>query len=401
MELGQIGLQESGGITRLSFTADERMATNVVTSYMKEAGLDVREDAAGNLIGRKEGTDPSLAPIIIGSHLDTVFHGGKFDGALGVLGGIEVLQYIHEQGIELNRPIEVVAFTDEEGARFGFGMIGSRAMAGTLTEQDLNHQDRDGVSIKEAMKKVQLDPSQISSAYKPSIYAYLELHIEQGKVLESKGIPVGIVTGISGPLWMKVTLEGEAGHAGATPMDMRCDALSAAAMIIVQIERIALSFPGMVATVGMLQVSPGGINIIPSKVDFSIDLRDIDQNKRDQAEELMKAAIRTVCQQKGISWKVEDYQRVSPTLCSVDLQKMIAGACELAKVAPLYLPSGAGHDAMQFGGVCLIGMIFVRSQEGISHNPKEWSTMEDCAKGAELLYQTVLHLNRFEMEKKP
>ncbi|GGF97470.1 Zn-dependent hydrolase [Paenibacillus abyssi] len=393
MELGEIGKQDSGGVTRLSFTPEDRNAKALTASYMKEAGLEVREDAVGNLIGRKEGSNPQLAPIIIGSHIDTVYDGGRFDGALGVLSGIEVLQSIGDNGIILQRSVEVVAFTDEEGARFGFGMIGSRAMAGTLKASDLAHCDQEGVSIQEAMLQDGLNPAELKKAASSAIHAYLELHIEQGKVLESQGKQVGIVTGISGPLWMKVTLEGEAGHAGATPMRLRRDPLAVAAALMVEIEQIASSYPGTVATVGKLQVYPGGINIIPSKVEFSIDLRDIDAVIRDQAEVRIRKAIQTTCEAREISWDVEDYQRVPPTPCSEDLQAVITEACIPSGVDPVYLPSGAGHDAMQFREVCPIGMIFVRSREGISHSPSEWSTQEDCEKGTELLYHTLLLLD--------
>lgn len=389
MELGAIGVQDSGGLSRLAFTPEEREAKRLTASYMAEAGLLVREDEAGNLIGRKPGNRPELSPIVIGSHIDTVLHGGRFDGALGVIAGIEVLQTLQEQGIASDRPIDVIAFTDEEGARFGFGMMGSRAVAGTLREEDLLNKDRQGVTIAQAMTDSGLDPSRIAEAAYPGIHAYLELHIEQGKVLESNGLPAGIVTGIAGPLWLKVTMRGEAGHAGATPMHLRKDALAAAAAAITRIEQIVSSYKTVVGTVGQLQVKPGGINIIPSEVEFSIDLRDVHLSDRDEAEAHIRAAIDSICRERELSYTMEEYQRVSPTLCAATIQEVMAGACRAAGVDPFYVPSGAGHDAMQFQGICPIGMIFVRSKDGISHSPAEWSSMEDCGKGTELLYHTV------------
>jgi allantoate deiminase len=230
-ELAKLGRIEAGGVTRLSFTKEERAAKDLVASYMREADLEVREDTAGNLIGRREGNDPEASVVLTGSHVDSVPNGGDFDGPLGVLAAVEALQVMEEQANETERPIEVVAFTDEEGARFGFGMIGSRATAGILTPEDLDREDEDGVSIAEAMRDASLAPERIGEAARPegSVHAYVELHIEQGRILENEGLPVGLVTGIAGPVWIRFTLEGEAGHAGTTPMKLRRDALAAAA----------------------------------------------------------------------------------------------------------------------------------------------------------------------------
>lgn len=230
MELGEVGKQPSGGVTRLSFTAEERRAKDLVASYMREAGLFVYEDAAGNLIGRKEGTNPDATVVLVGSHLDSVYNGGCFDGPLGVLAGVEVVQTMNEHGVVTHHPIEVVAFTDEEGARFRFGMIGSRAMAGTLPPEALECRDAEGISLAEAMKQAGLDPDRLpQAARKPgTVKAYVELHIEQGRVLEETGLPVGIVTGIAGLIWVKFTIEGKAEHAGATPMSLRRDPMAAA-----------------------------------------------------------------------------------------------------------------------------------------------------------------------------
>ena len=252
MELGELGIQPSGGVTRFSFTEVEQEAKRLVASYMEEAGMHVREDAVGNLIGRRDGRREDMPAVLIGSHIDTVPHGGKFDGALGVLAGIEVAQTLNEQQIELDHPIEVIAFTDEEGSRFGLGMIGSRAIAGTLTPDQLQQTDQDGITIMEAMKQSGLNPENIGEAKRePStVKAYVELHIEQGRVLEKAGLPAGVVSGIAGPFWTKWTISGEAGHAGATPMDGRKDPLMAAAEIMQFMEEEAKKHPATVATVG-------------------------------------------------------------------------------------------------------------------------------------------------------
>ena len=208
--LAEIGRSEGGGVTRLSFTEEERAAKDLVASYMREAHLEVREDAAGNLIGRRAGSDEGAPVLLTGSHVDSVPNGGDFDGPLGVLAAVEALQVMEERGVETERPIEVVAFADEEGARFGFGMIGSRAMVGTLTPEDLDREDESGVSIAGAMRDSGLDPERIGEAARPegSIHAYVELHIEQGRILENENLPVGVVTGIAGPVWLRLTLEG-------------------------------------------------------------------------------------------------------------------------------------------------------------------------------------------------
>ena len=286
-ELGEIGRQDSGGVTRLSFTGEERAAKDRATVYMEEAGLSVREDAAGNLFGRREGSDPDVPAVLVGSHVDSVYEGGNFDGPLGVLAGIEVVQTMEENGVETEGPVEVVAFTDEEGARFSFGMIGSRALAGRLSPEDLKHEDESGVSIAKAMRDYGLDPERIEEAARPagSLAAYVELHIEQGRVLENEGLPVGVVTGIAAPVWRRLIFTGETGHAGTTPMELRRDALSAAAEVMAVIEVEASATGSSVGTVGRMGVEPGGINIIPGRVELSLDLRDIDGGTRDLLEE--------------------------------------------------------------------------------------------------------------------
>lgn len=395
MQLGKIGRQEvGGGVKRLSFTAEERAAKDLVAGFMREAGLTVREDEAGNLIGRKEGRNPAAPVVLVGSHIDSVPHGGDFDGPLGVLAGVEALQTMQEQGIETDHPIEVIAFTDEEGTRFGFGMIGSRAIAGRLKPEDLQARDKDGITIAEAMRQSGLDPEQIGNAVrKPgSVKAYLELHIEQGKVLESRELAVGVVSGIAGPIWVKFTLEGEAGHAGTTPMTIRRDALAAAAEIMLCIEREASRTGSTVGTIGKLQAFPGGVNVIPGRVEFTLDLRDVDEAVRDEVEERIMRDASVICERRGIRLQVENMQRVAPVRCSREVQEAIQEACEAEGLPVFTLPSGAGHDGMQLVDLCPVGMMFARSKDGISHNPAEYTSKEDCAKSADVLYRTILTL---------
>src|SRR5919199_2416968 len=388
-DLGEIGKQGEGGVTRLSFSEEERAAKDRVATYMEEAGLSVYEDAAGNLFGRREGRDPESPAVLVGSHVDSVYSGGNFDGPLGVLAGIEVLHAMEERGVETEGPVEVVAFTDEEGARFSFGMIGSRALASRLTPHDLHdHEDRDGVSIAEAMRACGLDPERIGDAARPegSIRAYVELHIEQGRVLESEDLPVGVVTGIAGPVWLRFSLEGETGHAGATPMNLRRDALAAAAEIMGLIEAEAARTGTTVGTVGQLDLEPGGINIIPGRVEFSLDLRDIDEGVRDSVESRIMEGAGEVCRRRSVELEVETLQRLAPAPCSELVRGAAQRACERLGLGVRALPSGAGHDGMQLTDLCEMGMIFVRSRDGISHSPEEWSSREDCAAGGDALY---------------
>jgi allantoate deiminase len=394
MRLSAVGRQESGGVTRLSFTPEERAAKDLVRGFMEEAGLSVREDEAGNLIGRKEGRNPQAPVVLVGSHLDSVFNGGNFDGPLGVLAGVEVLQTMNEQGVTTEHPIEVIAFTDEEGARFSYGMIGSRAIAGLLKREELEQRDKDGVSIAEAMRASGLDPDAVGRAARPkgSVKAYVELHIEQGKVLESRGLSVGVVSGVAGPLWLKFVLEGEAGHAGATPMALRRDPLAAAAEIMLVIEREVRQTGTAVGTVGQVTVSPGGINIIPGRVEFSLDLRDVDKAVRDRVEQEIVRQAEAICRERGVRLGVELLQRIPPVVCSAEIQAAALAACEALGLETITLPSGAGHDCMQLTELCPVGMIFVRSRDGISHNPAEYTSKEDCADGANVLYRTVLSL---------
>jgi allantoate deiminase len=393
-ELSEIGKQESDGVTRLSFTQEERAAKDLVSSYMEEAGLAVREDAVGNLFGRREGRDPDAPAVLVGSHVDSVYDGGNFDGPLGVLAGVEVAQTMQEDGVETAHPIEVVAFTDEEGARFSFGMIGSRALAGTLSPEELRHEDANGISIADAMRDYGLDPERIEEAARRpgSLAAYVELHIEQGRVLENKGLSAGVVTGIAAPVWRRLVFTGETGHAGTTPMGMRHDALAAAAAVMAIIEDEASGTGTSVGTVGQLGVEPGGINIIPGRVELSLDLRDIDEGTRDRLEDRILTRVREICEQRGVGFETEVLQRMVPVSCSKEVGDAVQTACEGLGLGTYDLASGAAHDGMQLVRLCPMGMIFIRSRDGISHSPDEWSTEQDCAIGANVLYKTVLDL---------
>jgi allantoate deiminase len=394
VEMSAIGAQEGGGITRRSFTAEERAAKDLVVTYMEEAGLSVREDAIGNLFGRREGLEPEAPAVLVGSHVDSVANGGNFDGPLGVLSAVEVLQSMKDREVTTRHPIEAVAFTDEEGARFGFGMLGSRALAGTLTAKDLRRTDEHGVSVAEAMRAYGLEPDRLGEVSRPagSIKAYVEVHIEQGSVLESEGLPVGVASGLTGSVRFGFTLKGEARHAGTTPMKLRRDALAAAAEAISFIESSAAETGTTVGTVGQLGLKPGGINIIPGEVAFTLDLRDMDQGRRDRVEERIVGGIEKICEKRGIGLETKLLQRNNPVPCSKLVRDAASLACRELGIGPFELPSGAGHDGMQLTGICPMGMILVRSKDGISHSPDEYSSKEDCADAAGVLYRAVLKL---------
>lgn len=391
-ELALIGQTEDNGVTRFSYTKDEHEANELVKQYMEQAGLEVSYDAIGNLIGSTPGKE-DLPAILLGSHIDTVPNGGKFDGSLGVLTAIEVMQSLQEQQIRLKHPVKVIAFKDEEGARFGFGLLGSRAVAGRLKDEDLDKKDAKGISIREALINQGYDPEKIETAKMDHVKAYIELHIEQGKVLENQEVPVGNVTGIAGPLWLKVKLEGEAEHAGATPMGQRKDPLVAASLVIAEIEKLASQYPYAVATVGSLSLTPGGINVIPGSVEFTVDIRDISEEIRDQLEKEITDFSIQIGNEREIKVTIEELQRVAPVLCSEDIQSLIMESISELNIPVISLPSGAGHDAMQFNRLFPVGMIFVRSKDGISHNPKEFTSKEDVKAGAETMLKTLIKLD--------
>ncbi|WP_299091070.1 Zn-dependent hydrolase [uncultured Metabacillus sp.] len=391
-ELSQIGRNAlTGGINRFSFTPEEQQAIELVTSYMEEAGMTITVDAVGNVIGTY---GEESETVMLGSHIDTVPEGGKYDGALGVLAAIEVVQTIHEQQLSLSKKIEVVAFKDEEGTRFGFGLIGSRAMAGLLTYEHLQKTDASGISIGEAMKQSQISPVLLEKIKRNDIQAYLEMHVEQGRVLENEELPVGIVTGIAAPLWLEVTVTGVSEHAGATPMPIRKDALAAASEMILAIEQMLNDRTDSVTTVGKLIVEPNGVNVIPGRVTFTIDIRDIDEQIISTLESSILRQMQKIAERRKVTLKTKMMQRVKPTKTDPMLQQQLANSIEKQGVRPYSLISGAGHDAMNIAAVAPIGMLFVRSKDGISHNPLEFSSDEDIMIATNIFYDTVAGLTK-------
>ncbi|MFT9596292.1 M20 family metallo-hydrolase [Mesobacillus sp.] len=395
-ELAEIGKIGETGVCRLSLSKEDRQGVEKVKGWMEEAGLTARIDHFGNLIGRLEGENPEAPILMLGSHIDSQPYGGRFDGVIGVLGALEAAQTMKENNIVSRMPIEVVAFSDEEGCRFNKGLFGVRGILGKLEEGELERTDKDGITRRQALIEFGCDPDKLKESEYPegSIAAFLEMHIEQGPVLEKNNLPVGIVTGISGPLWLTVELEGFAGHAGSVPMPMRQDALVGAAKVIVALNELASEDPDAptVGTVGSLKIFPDSRNIIPEKVTFTVDLRDIDINRRHRIEERLRTQISEITEQHGLLCKISEDTNSEPRYCSQEIMNVMREESSKIGLDTMELMSGPFHDSLAMSYVCDYGMIFVRCQDGISHNPKEFSTFEDISLGAELLYQTAVRM---------
>lgn len=392
-ELSRVGRQPDGGITRLALTSVEREAHALFERWARQSGLGVSTDTAGNLFCQLDGQDASLAPLFLGSHLDTVPEGGAFDGALGCVAALEVVTAIAEAGLRPRRSIAAVVWTDEEGARFGSGFFGSRSFAGNHSSQDLDLVDGGGTTLGAALMEVGLDPNLVGQDPPPMVHAYLELHIEQGPILEELDLPVGIVTAIVGMIHLRVELVGSAGHAGTTPMSRRADALTASAEIVLGVEAAAREAgPQTVATVGQLMVQPGASNVIPGACSFSIDIRDQDEAVLARAYELIQATIERVAVGRGVEATVQEILRLPPVSLSSTMQDVLARACERQGIPAYCLPSGAGHDAMILAGATDAGMLFTRCHGGISHHPAESIIPEDGVIGMQVLLDAAVEL---------
>lgn len=391
--LARIGKIGETGVCRLALSPEDRAGVELVKRWMEEAGLTTRIDHFGNLIGRLEGRQPDAPVLMIGSHIDSQPYGGRFDGTIGVLGGLETVQTMIETGFRPDRPVEVVAFCDEEGCRFQKGLFGSRGILGQLEPEELERTDKNGISRRQALIDFGCDPERLADSVYPAgaIGAYLELHIEQGPVLDQAGQPVGIVTGISGPLWWTVEFAGFAGHAGSVPMTMRRDALLGAAKVIAALNEIAGQDPNAptVGTVGHLEVFPDSRNIIPERVRFSIDLRDIDLDRRNRREAELREAIERAAVEGGLTYTITEDTNSEPRYCAEWIKAVMREESGRMGLTPPELMSGPFHDALALSYACEYGMIFVRCKDGISHNPQEYASPEDIALGTELLYRTA------------
>ncbi|RSK52675.1 Zn-dependent hydrolase [Bacillus canaveralius] len=394
--LAGIGTTVEGGITRFPYTDEEKSAKEIFKSWMEEIGLIVREDSLGNIFGVLEGEDPSLPIVLTGSHLDSVPNGGAFDGPLGCLSSLLAMKAITETGTKPKRSIELVVFVDEEGARFGNGLFGSRVMMGEVTASDLKYfKDDQGNLLYDEMKKAGFNPDGLASCYRKheDIFAFLELHIEQGKRLESENKQIGVVHGIAGPSWGSIIFYGETDHAGNTPMEYRKDTVAAAAEFILEVEKSPRMFSQTaVATVGKITVFPNGSNVISGRTELSVDVRDIDEQARDNLLAHLEAKADEIAKKRGLSFEVEEGIKIPPVIVPEHIQQTIRTASENNGLSVLTVISGAGHDAMSLGRYVPSGMIFVPSHNGKSHSPEEWTSLPDCVNGVQVLKESILSL---------
>ncbi|MCZ6790098.1 MAG: M20 family metallo-hydrolase [Chloroflexi bacterium] len=393
--LGNIGSTPEG-MQRIAFSPADVDGRQFVIDLMQQAGLAVRVDTAGNVIARRAGRDGERPAIAMGSHVDTVPSGGRYDGAVGVLGAIEVVRSLNDLDVVTRHPVEVLVFTNEEGTRYHRWLFGSRAMAGLLEPADLEAVDSEGVSMAERLKAIGGDMVRVSEAgrQKGELCAYLELHIEQGPVLHRSGIPVGVVTGITGRIVFDVRVIGAANHAGTTPMDARKDALLAASRLIQAVNDIATS-EGMcrVGTVGMMTVAPNAVNVVPGEVGLGAEFRDIDVKRLEDAERRLNEVSQQIAAATGAEILVKREELGQSATTSGSLQDMVVAAAQRLGLDSRPIPSGAGHDAQAMAAITDIAMVFVPSVDGLSHSPREYTTPEACADGANVLLNTLLMID--------
>jgi allantoate deiminase len=385
---------EKDALTRLYLTPEHKAAALQVQAWMGEAGMAARIDAVGNVVGRYEGREPGLPALLLGSHIDTVRNAGKYDGNFGVIAAIEAVAELNRAGERLPFAIEVLAFGDEEGVRFPVTLTGSRAVAGTLDPAALDAEDAERVSVREALQQFGCDPFHIPEIprRKQDVAGYVELHIEQGPVLEAEGLPVGVVTAINGASRFTVDVQGVAGHAGTVPMNLRKDALAAAAEMILAVERAGIDTADLVATVGRIEALPGAVNVIPSGARFTIDIRSPDDAVRQDAIARLERKFRDIADRRGAGVTLARSYDEPAAVCAPWLVEQLAAAVARAGIRPLRLPSGAGHDGLAMVSLCGIGMLFVRCKGGISHNPAEAITAEDAGVAVAVLVDFLRHL---------
>lgn len=394
--LSEFGANPEGGVSRVAFSEADLAGRAYISQLMREAGLDVRIDTAGNIIGRRAGTVGELPPILFGSHIDSVPGGGNFDGDVGVIGAIEVIELMNEHGITTRHPLEVVSFTDEEG-----GLTGSLAMAGGLSDELLEMVTHSGLTVADGIRKVGGDPDRIGAAAREpgDVAAYIELHIEQGAILDEEGIDIGVVQGIVGIRWWDVTVKGMANHAGTTPMDRRQDALVSAAELILAIHRAAKEMDGrQVATVGRIQALPGAPNVVPGEVRMSLEIRDLDGAQMQRLLERIEAEADRIAAARSTPIQFAETGNLAPAPTDMGMRDIIATAAGELGYSVLRMPSGAGHDAQEMARIAPVGMIFVPSVGGISHSPDEFTSAQDMANGASVLFRTVLAVDRGALE---
>lgn len=401
--LNKIHQYNSGekGITRIAYTNEEQACTHALMRMCKDAKMSVRLDPAGNLIARREGKRNDLPPVVMGSHIDSVYQGGKYDGVVGVTAALEIINRLNEKGIVTKHPIEVISFACEESSRFGVSTIGSKAMAGRIDKEKYRHlTDRDGITMEKAFSHCALDFDGIDQASREgeAFQAFFELHIEQGPVLETEKKQIGIVTGIAAPARFIVNIFGKASHSGTTPMNMRNDALLGAAEISLALEKAA-NFEkdfGTVATVGVLGVKAGAMNVVPGEVEMKIDIRSSSIESRQRVLDQLNETIAGVKEKRALDIVCRELSMEEPVLLSSELCQLLSDICEEKQLSHKLMQSGAGHDAMNMTGFGPTGLIFIPSEDGLSHHPNEHTELDDILTGIDLLEAAVLQAAKCE-----
>lgn len=383
----------TGALACTYLTPAHRATANALAQWMRHAGMAVEIDGVANVVGRyAAAAGPAARTLLVGSHYDTVVDAGKYDGRLGILTGLVVIEHLNRTGRRLPFAIELIAFSEEEGLRYSASYIGSTAVAGSFDRSLLARRDEAGVSLAEAIATSGFDPDAISSLARrrEDLAGYLEVHIEQGPVLLQEGLPLGIVTAIAGGCRFVVTVTGQAGHAGTVPMGLRYDAAAGAAEIVLAVERRCTGVATLVGTVGKMQVPGGATNVIPGRCELSLDIRAADDATRDAAVADVRAEIAAIAERRGVTIDIRETQRTGAVACSPRVQALFAQAIGRLGVKPRFLPSGAGHDAVSFGPITETGMLFVRcGNGGVSHSPRESITAEDADLGARVLLDVL------------
>ncbi len=403
--VSKIGLGDHGSVTRLVFSIKELRSRQLLIHLMTQAGLKIHIDRIGNIFGRWNGANPKAPAVLAGSHLDTVVQGGKFDGPVGVIGALEAVRTLKENKVPLPSPVEVVCFVGEESSRFGFSTLGSSLVAGVVQIKDLaNAVDAHGTKLEDILSSMGIYRDNLASIKRDpqTVKAYLELHIEQGPILETKNKKIGIVTSIAAPTRFKVVYTGQADHSGTTPMEMRKDALVAAAHLIAYIEEVCSAHSQIdqgrvVGTVGAMKIEPGVINAIPGKAELSVDIRSISAGAKEQVARLVKERAQEIARRRGIAVEILPIREEEPVPLDASLLPLIKEICEEKEIPYEIMPSGAGHDAMQMAKITRAGMIFVPSKKGISHNPMEWTEPEDICLGSQILLETIVRVANEEI----
>jgi len=394
-KLSEFGRNPEGGVTRLGFSETDLAAREYVSALMKEAGLEVRVDPAGNLFGSRAGSE-TLPLLLFGSHIDSVVRGGNFDGDVGSMGAIEVLRTLADRGVRTRHPLAAVIWTNEEGNHFGLGTLGSGVAAGLLGLEILERVDDEGLTLADWLRRYGQDPTRLGEArIAPGTLAgYVELHIEQGPVLHEAGIPLGVVQGIVGLKRWKCVTTGFANHAGTTPMDRRKDAVAAAAKHVLAVREVVKGEPGrQVGTVGYVRAVPGVVNVIPGSAEFPVELRDLDAAKIERLWQRIQERFRRTDDEEGVETSCTLLDDVVPAHADPAMQSAVRDAAESLGITTMDLPSAAVQDAQQIARIAPMGMIFVPSRDGISHSPKEYTSWDEVALGAEVLYRTLLLLD--------